>query len=169
MHLSDKNLTWKRYNHNQSKLLNERALSNSNKEVFRSAANLTSKDAKKSHKHPFRLTVIISLFELAHGKAFVRILGVDNWRSIVRRATEQYISWHCHKTMSQNKSIVFYSHLKIWKSPINPLSASFTKWSNTLTQFVGNLPTNCLSVFDHFVKVALKGWTVKSQLLGDSD
>ena len=40
---------------------------------------------------------------------------------------------------------------------IIPLSASFTKWSNTLKQFVGKLPTNCLSVFDHFVGLALKG------------
>ena len=40
---------------------------------------------------------------------------------------------------------------------LNPLSANPTKWSNTLKQFVGNLPTNCLSVFDHFVKMALKG------------
>ena len=39
----------------------------------------------------------------------------------------------------------------------NPLSANPTKWSNTLKQFVGNLPTNCLSVFEHFVKLALKG------------
>ena len=31
------------------------------------------------------------------------------------------------------------------------------KWSNTLKQSVGKLPTNCLSVFDHFVKLALKG------------
>ena len=31
------------------------------------------------------------------------------------------------------------------------------KWSNTLKQFVGNLLTNCLSVLDHFVKLALKG------------
>ena len=29
---------------------------------------------------------------------------------------------------------------------LNPLSANPTKWSNTLKQFVGNLPTNCLSV-----------------------
>ena len=29
---------------------------------------------------------------------------------------------------------------------LNPLSANFTKWSNTLKQFVGNLPTNCVSV-----------------------
>ena len=38
----------------------------------------------------------------------------------------------------------------------HPLRANPTKWSNTLKQFVGNLPTNCLSVFDHFVKLALK-------------
>ena len=39
---------------------------------------------------------------------------------------------------------------------INPLSANHTKWSNTLKQFVDNLPTKCLSVFDYFVKLALK-------------
>ena len=39
----------------------------------------------------------------------------------------------------------------------NPLSANPTKWAKTLKQFVGNLPTNCWSVFDHFVKLALKG------------
>ena len=39
---------------------------------------------------------------------------------------------------------------------VNPLSANPEKWSNTLKQFVGNLPTNCLSVFDHFMNLALK-------------
>ena len=34
---------------------------------------------------------------------------------------------------------------------IDPLNVNFTKWSNTFKQFVGNLPTNCLSVFDYFV------------------
>ena len=34
---------------------------------------------------------------------------------------------------------------------------NFTKWSNTLKQFVGKLPMNCLRVFDHFVGLALKG------------
>ena len=37
-----------------------------------------------------------------------------------------------------------------------PLSANPLKWSNTLKQFVNKLPTNCLSVFDHFVILALK-------------
>ena len=39
----------------------------------------------------------------------------------------------------------------------NPLSATPTKWSNTLKQFVGKLPANCLSVFDHFVDIGAKG------------
>ena len=41
----------------------------------------------------------------------------------------------------------------------NPLSVNPTKWSNTLKQFVGKLPTNCLDVFDHFVILARKGLT----------
>ena len=40
---------------------------------------------------------------------------------------------------------------------VSPCSANFTKWSITLEEFVGNLPTNCLSVFDYFVGLALKG------------
>ena len=45
-------------------------------------------------------------------------------------------------------------HGLIW---VNYFSASFTKCSNTLKQFVGHLPTNCLSVFDHLLGLALKG------------
>ena len=40
---------------------------------------------------------------------------------------------------------------------LNPLRFNFTKWSNTLKQFVGNLPTNCLSVFGDFVGLVFKG------------
>ena len=40
---------------------------------------------------------------------------------------------------------------------INPLNANPEKWSNTLKQIVGNLPTICLNVFDHFMNLALKG------------
>ena len=40
---------------------------------------------------------------------------------------------------------------------ISPLNANPIKWPNTLKQFVGKLPTNCLSVFGHFVNLALKG------------
>ena len=52
----------------------------------------------------------------------------------------------------------------------NPLSANPTKQSNILKQFVGILPTNGLSVFDHFVILALKGlrkkpFTMKKMVL----
>ena len=31
-----------------------------------------------------------------------------------------------------------------------------TKWSNTVKQFMGKLLTNCLTVFDYFLGLALK-------------
>ena len=40
---------------------------------------------------------------------------------------------------------------------VNPLNANPEKWSNILKQIVDNLPTICLSVFDHFMNLALKG------------
>ena len=48
---------------------------------------------------------------------------------------------------------------------MKPLSTNFTKWSNTLKQFIGNLPTNFLSVLDHFVRLALKGLILKEHLI----
>ena len=39
----------------------------------------------------------------------------------------------------------------------NPLSANPTNRTNTLKQFVGILPMNCFTVFEHFVELALKG------------
>ena len=53
------------------------------------------------------------------------------------------------------KRVIFFPNFVI----LDSLSANPTKWSNTLKQFVGNLPTNSLSVFDHFVKFALKGFS----------
>ena len=51
--------------------------------------------------------------------------------------------------------IELFSYVRKLESFFNPLSANPTKWSNTLKQFVGNLPTNCLIVFDHLVGFAL--------------
>ena len=53
-------------------------------------------------------------------------------------------------------SLIFYVFYSIL--PLNPLSANFTKWSNT--HKASKLPTNCLSVFDHFVGLTLKGLTL---------
>ena len=56
-----------------------------------------------------------------------------------------------------------------FSNQLNPLSANPTKWANTLKQFVGNFSTNGLSVFDHFVGLALKVLTqVKLQKLSKS-
>ena len=46
---------------------------------------------------------------------------------------------------------------RTFKATLNPLSANPEKWSNTLKQIVGNLPTFCLSVFDHFMNLTFKG------------
>ena len=50
------------------------------------------------------------------------------------------------------------------RSTLHPI-----KWSNTLTQFVGNLQTNCLSVFDHFAGLALEGSIFKFAGLPDTN
>ena len=50
-----------------------------------------------------------------------------------------------------------HQRCSIKKVVVNPLSVNCTKRSNTLKQFVGKLQTNCLSVFDHFAGLALKG------------
>ena len=52
----------------------------------------------------------------------------------------------------QGQSSVFH-----YLMAFNSLSTNPTKWPNTLKQFVGSLPTNCLSVFDHFMNLAVKG------------
>ena len=39
------------------------------------------------------------------------------------------------------------------------------KWSKTLKQFVEKLPTNCLSVFDHFVGLTHKGLKSECKIL----
>ena len=40
---------------------------------------------------------------------------------------------------------------------LNPLSTKSTKWSNTVELFIRRQqPTNCSSVFDHFVELPVK-------------
>ena len=60
----------------------------------------------------------------------------------------------------RKKSEKVNSEMKI---NVNPLSANITKWSNTLKQFFSKLPTNCFSVFDHFVGLALKRLKTRQQ------
>ena len=44
-----------------------------------------------------------------------------------------------------------------------PLRVNPTRWSNVLKQFVGKLQTNCLSVFNQFVGLALKWLCLQNQ------
>ena len=53
------------------------------------------------------------------------------------------------------KSLCPFFNERFYVCYINPLNANPTKWSKTLKQFVGNLPTTCLSLFDHFVILVL--------------
>ena len=59
---------------------------------------------------------------------------------------------HFNQTLNYEEDIERLDRLIIIPSSANP-----TKLSNTLKQFVGNFPTNCLSAFDHFVILTLKG------------
>ena len=48
------------------------------------------------------------------------------------------------------------SSINAWEG-LNHLSANPTKCSNTFKQFVGKLPTSCVSACGHFVEFAIKG------------
>ena len=45
-----------------------------------------------------------------------------------------------------------------------PLSANPTKWSKTLKQFIGKLPTNCLILLDHFMGLVIKAYFSRFRL-----
>ena len=68
-----------------------------------------------------------------------------------RYCQEISLFWHMHR--HQSLMLQLSNEIKL---NFNPLSANLTKWSNTFKQFVGN-SRYCLSVFDHFVGLALKG------------
>ena len=71
-----------------------------------------------------------------------------------------YTAWNFQFNADYQSQTITYAHPEInyhKKVYVNPLSVNPRKWSNTLKQFVGKLPTNWLSVFDYFVGLALKG------------
>ena len=73
-----------------------------------------------------------------------------SWKPYLESRSQSLIEGET--TLSNARCILF----SLWaKAFINSLSANMTKWSNTLKQFVSNLPTNCLSVFDHFVVLTI--------------
>ena len=55
---------------------------------------------------------------------------------------------------------LFLYPMKIFFQGLAKETSSSMKWSNTLKLFVGKKSTNCSSVFDHFLLLALKGLIV---------
>ena len=95
---------------------------------------------------------------------------VTKWRDTGFRAiffeiknwvlTSQLWSINCHKLYLSPFFRLLWSNIcsmcvSLFISVI-PLSVKPTKWSSTLKRFLGKLSTNCFSVFDHFVGLALK-------------
>ena len=84
--------------------------------------------------------------------------------SLIRRTLKEEFHTNYKKyrnllsTLMKKSNQTYYDKYfeRSWNN-INPLSTNPTKWSNTLKQFVGKLLMNCLSVFDYFVKLVLKG------------
>ena len=79
------------------------------------------------------------------------------WKCLVRTLSEIWFSWCAF--LNERVEVYIREIPEIFSNflAINPLSANPIKWPHTLKQFVGKLPTNCLSVFGHFVNLALKG------------
>ena len=71
---------------------------------------------------------------------------LPKWKKKTKNLARDSVHSPTHATRLNNNCKLF-----------DPLSAKLTKWPNTLKQFLGNLPTNCLSVFGHFMGLALKG------------
>ena len=70
-----------------------------------------------------------------------------------------------YKHNKEKDPLKFFFGFKKNVKGFNPLSANITNWSNTLKQFVAKLLTNYLSVFDHFVGLALKRFTKFCKLI----
>ena len=75
-----------------------------------------------------------------------------------------YCGWICNRNILRYKfgKQLQANQQSYYFNSFNIFSPNPTKQSNTLKQFVDKLPTNCLSVLDHFVELALKGLTINS-------
>ena len=89
------------------------------------------------------------LFENVPSTRCVEVLDWTSCKWILRTNIQTFNSFQA--------TGLFLNSLNTWDEWVNPLGANPTKLSNTLKQFVGRLPTNCLNVFEHFVELALKG------------
>ena len=100
----------------------------------------------------------------------IQLISIKRYNICIRIVQVTFFASSLRKGRIDSSSIFFISFFNIADqgmiklylnkhNVINPLSAKFIKWSNTLKQIIGKLPTICLSVFDHFSGLALKGLT----------
>ena len=81
------------------------------------------------------------------------ILNFSNQNSIDRLLWEKIELFHQLSLLKLEKKCIVQKGLFENNNKLNLLNANPTKWSNILKQFVGNLLTTCLIVFDHFVEL----------------
>ena len=78
-----------------------------------------------------------------------------NFRGFIEKVESHYSKEELKELGNESSDNIditnFRARLKSRNIHTNP-----TKWSNTFKQFVGTLPTNCLSVFVHFLRLVLK-------------
>ena len=80
----------------------------------------------------------------------------SNFDTEVRKASSTCLSLNAEKVTCNMNNVIDFNRYSNYDKVLNPLIANPTKWPDTLKKFVGKLATNCLSVFDHFVKLVLK-------------
>ena len=67
----------------------------------------------------------------------------QNIKTLLQQLSENIKPIHQVENTTFNNNVDVTNKCNLIKDCVNPLSAKFTKWSNTLKQFVGNLPTFC--------------------------
>ena len=79
----------------------------------------------------------------------------DPWTSNVIRKKDITLYEHISYNWALSIPLEDIRNSEVFLKWVNPLNANPTKWSNTFK----HLPTSCLSVFDHFLGLVLKGLT----------
>ena len=99
-------------------------------------------------------------------KVFLKISqNKTSWNSIRRETLAQVFSYEFCYMYNNN---FFTKQFRMTAVKIS-LSANPTKWSNTLKQFVGKFPTNCLSVFDDFMGLTIVLSSILQQFLQNTE